>query len=168
MVLFPPLHVGHVLGFAPEAALEDLGLPLGGPGVEMVQLLESQGFRQNQVLKGVGSQGSRKYSALEEDGNQYWSIRSSILAWKTSLPDREAWQATVYRVAKSGTQPKRTCEHRPKPFFACGSPFPVRADREGGTAAWLAGPLVVPSVQGHRLPPPQELWPRQSLLWSLL
>ena len=28
VVLFPPLHVGHPLGFAPEAALKDLGLPL--------------------------------------------------------------------------------------------------------------------------------------------
>ena len=28
VVLSPPLHVGHPLGFAPEAALEDLGLPL--------------------------------------------------------------------------------------------------------------------------------------------
>ena len=28
MVLYPPLHVGHPLGFAPEAALVDLGLPL--------------------------------------------------------------------------------------------------------------------------------------------
>ena len=28
VVLFPPLHVDHPLGFAPEAALEDLGLPL--------------------------------------------------------------------------------------------------------------------------------------------
>ena len=27
-VLFPPLHVGRPLGFAPEAALEDSGLPL--------------------------------------------------------------------------------------------------------------------------------------------
>ena len=27
VVLFPPLHVGCPLGFAPEAALEDLGLP---------------------------------------------------------------------------------------------------------------------------------------------
>ena len=27
-VLFPPLHVGHPLGFAPEASLEGLGLPL--------------------------------------------------------------------------------------------------------------------------------------------
>ena len=26
MVLCPPLHVGHLLEFAPEAALEDLGL----------------------------------------------------------------------------------------------------------------------------------------------
>ena len=28
VVLFPPLHVGHPLGFAHEAALEGLGLPL--------------------------------------------------------------------------------------------------------------------------------------------
>ena len=28
VVLFPPPHVGRPLGFAPEAALEGLGLPL--------------------------------------------------------------------------------------------------------------------------------------------
>ena len=39
------LYVGRPLGFAPEAALEGLGLPLGGPGVEVVRLLGSQGFR---------------------------------------------------------------------------------------------------------------------------
>jgi len=38
----------------------DLGLPLRGPGVEVVQLLGSQGFWQHQVLRGVGGQGSRK------------------------------------------------------------------------------------------------------------
>ena len=54
MVLLPPLHVGRPLGFAPEAALEDLGLPLGGPGVEAVQLLGSQGFWQHHLLRGVG------------------------------------------------------------------------------------------------------------------
>ena len=54
MVLFPPLHMGRQLGFAPEAALEDLSLPLRGPGVEVVQLLRSQGFWQHQVLGGVG------------------------------------------------------------------------------------------------------------------
>ena len=49
MVLFPPLQVGHPLGFAPEASLEDLGLPWSGPSVEVVQLLGSQGFWQHQV-----------------------------------------------------------------------------------------------------------------------
>ena len=54
LVLFPHLHVSHPLGSAPEAALEDLGLPLLGPGVEVVQLLGLQGFWQHQVLGGVG------------------------------------------------------------------------------------------------------------------
>ena len=104
MVLFPSLHVGHPLGFAPEAALEDLGLPLRGPGVELVQLLGSQGFWQHQVFRGVGGEGSRKYSALEGYGNQYWPVHSRILAWRTPpLPDRDAWQATIYRAAKSCT-----------------------------------------------------------------
>ena len=51
MVLFLPLHVGRPLGFAPEAALEGLCLPLLGPGVEVVQLLGSQGFWQHLVLR---------------------------------------------------------------------------------------------------------------------
>ena len=45
MVLFQPLHVGHPLGFAPEAAQEDLGLSLSGLGVEVVQLFWLQEFR---------------------------------------------------------------------------------------------------------------------------
>ena len=53
MILFPTLHVGRALGFSLEAALEDLGLPLRGPGVK-VQLLGLQGFWQHQVLRGVG------------------------------------------------------------------------------------------------------------------
>ena len=58
--------------------------------------------------------------------------------------------------------------HRNKTFiFACGSSAPVRVEHEGGAAAWLVGTLVAPSVQGHRLPPPQELWPYQSLFLSL-
>ena len=52
--------------------------------------------------------------------------------------------------------------------FPCGSTAPVRVEREGGTATWLVGTLVAPSVQGHRLPLPQELWPYQSLFSSLL
>ena len=46
--------MGRPLGIAPEAALEDLGLRLSGPGVKMVQLLVLQGFWQQQVLRGVG------------------------------------------------------------------------------------------------------------------
>ena len=53
-------------------------------------------------------------------------------------------------------------------FFACGSSAPVRIEREGGTAAWLAGTLVVPRVQGHRLPGQQELWPYQSFFKPLV
>ena len=52
-------------------------------------------------------------------------------------------------------------------FFACCSSAPVRVEGEGGTAAWLAGPWAT-SVQGHGLPLPQELWPYQSLVLSLL
>ena len=74
---------GSPLGFTPESALEGLGLPQCGPGVEAVQLVGSQEFWQHQVLRGVGGWGSRKYSALEGDGNQYWPICSSILAWRT-------------------------------------------------------------------------------------
>ena len=82
---------------------------------------------------------------------------SSILAWRTTpLPDREAWQATVYRVAKIWTLLKRPCMHKYKTFFACGSSAPVSVEREGGTAAWLVGTLAVPSVQRHGLSPPQE------------
>ena len=44
----------------------------------------------------------------------------------------------------------------------------MRVEREGDTADWLAGTLALPSVQGHRLPPPQELWPYQSFLKPLV
>ena len=44
----------------------------------------------------------------------------------------------------------------------------MTVDCEGGPAAWLAGTLVAPSVQGHRLPLPQELWPYQSFIKPLV
>ena len=94
--------MGRPLGSL-EAALEDLGLLLCGPGVEVSKLLGLQGFWQHQILRGVGGSGSRKYNALEGHGNQYWPICSSILAWRTPIPDREGWQASAYRVAESDT-----------------------------------------------------------------
>ena len=44
----------------------------------------------------------------------------------------------------------------------------MRVGREGCAAAWLAGTLTAPNVQGHGLPPLWELWPCQSLLPSLV
>ena len=64
-----------------------------------------------------GVQGSRKYSALEGYGNQYWPIRSNVLAWRTPLPHRETWQATVHRAEESWTRPKQPCAHRRKIFL---------------------------------------------------
>ena len=84
----------------------------------------------------------------------------SILAEKPGRPQSTGSQ--------SWTLWKQPCVHRRKTFFACGSSAPVRVECEGGSAAWLLGTLVVPSVQRHRLPLPQELWPYQSLLKPLV
>ena len=145
--------------------LEGLGLPLWGPGVEVVQLLELRGFWQHQVLRGVGSYGRRKYSVPEGYSKQYWPIHSSILAWRTP-----PWQRTLAGYNLQGreeTQVKWPCVHWHK-TFACGCSAPVRAEHEGGTDAWLVGTLVAPRVRGHRPPALQELWPYQSLFLSLL
>ena len=107
-------------GVAPESALEDLSLPLWEPGVEMVQLLGLQGFWQHQVPRGVGSYGSKKYSALEGYGNHYWPICHVVAG--AFLPG-EPFSLTekpgrpVYRVTKSWTWLKWPCAHRHKTFF---------------------------------------------------
>ena len=51
----------------------------------------------------VGHNCSGLAAAADGYGNLYWPIRSSILAWRTPLPDREAWQTTVHRVTESDT-----------------------------------------------------------------
>ena len=43
-----------------------------------------------------------------------------------------------------------------------------RVEREGGADAGLEGTLAAPSVQGHGLPLPQELWPDQSFFEPLV
>ena len=159
---------GSSTGFAPEAALEDFGLPLWGPGVEVVSYLGCRGS------------GSAKYSGeleIRAAGNIVLSkgMATSIgqyapifLPVEPPLPNGEAWQATDYRVTKSQTLLKWCFEHRYKTFFACGSSAPLRVEHEGNAVAWLEGTLAVPSVQGHGLPLQQELWPYQSLFSSLL
>ena len=44
----------------------------------------------------------------------------------------------------------------------------MRVEQEGGAAAWLAGTLAAPSVQGHGLPLLQELCPYQSFFEPLV
>ena len=168
VVLLPPcMWVIRPLGFAPEAALEDLDLPLWGPGVEVVQLLGLHGFWQHQVPRGVGGEGSRKYSALEgmtTSTGQYTSI--FLPGEPFSLTEKTG------RLQSTGSQSqtllKQTCVHRCKTSFACGSSTPVRVEHKSGTAAWLSGTLAAPSVEWHGLSPPQELWPYQSVFSSLL
>ena len=46
----------------------------------------------------------------------------------------------------------RPCTHRDKSFFACDICVPVRAEREGGTAARLVGTVGAPSVRDADCP----------------
>ena len=64
VVLSPLLHVSRPQEFAPEAPLEDLGVPQGGLNVEVVQLLGLQEPCQYQILRGATGWDSRKYEAL--------------------------------------------------------------------------------------------------------
>ena len=73
----------------------------------------------------------------------------------------------VYRITESDTT-KVTLHIQTQDFFCLWQLYPVRVEHESGAAAWLVGTLVAPSVQGHGLPAPQELWPYQSLFLSLL
>ena len=66
------------------------------------------------ILAALDTQGSwwlwqQEINALEGHGNQSWPICSSILTWRTPVPDREAWQATAYRVAESDTTKVTLC-----------------------------------------------------------
>ena len=53
-------------------------------------------------------------------------------------------------------------------FLGLRSSASMRAEHEGVAAAWLAGTLAAPSVQVHKLPPWQELWPYQSFFKPLV
>ena len=44
----------------------------------------------------------------------------------------------------------------------------MRVEGKGSVVAWLTGALEVPNVQGHGLPPLQELWPYESFFEPLV
>ena len=78
----------------------------------------------------------------------------------------EGWQATVYRVTKRELDMTKVTLRIDARLFACGSSAPVRVEREGGSAAWLAGSLAAlcrdTDCLCHRSYGPI------SLFWSLL
>ena len=97
------------------------------------------GFRQLQVLRGVGSQGSRKYNALEGHGNQYWPIHSSVLAWRSpSLTEKPGRPQSTGSQRVEHNQSDPACIDA-RLFFACGCSASVRDKHEGDAAAWLVG-----------------------------
>ena len=125
------------------------------------------------VLAALGTQGSWRLGQQEmQCSRRIWQpVLANTLLYsclEKPFPDREAQQAIVCRVTKSWTLPKQPCVHRHETFSASGSSAPVRIESEGGTATWLVGTLVAPSVQGHGLPLPQQLWPYRSLFSNLL
>ena len=116
---------------------------------------------------GVGGYGSRKYSALEGYGNQYWPIHSSILVWRTPLSEKPGRPQSTESQRVGNDQNDPLCID-PRLFFACASSASVRVEPEVGAAACVTGTLVAPSIQGDGLPYPQELCPYQSLLFKCL
>ena len=76
-----------------------------------VQLLGWQGSGSTRYSGELAARAAGNYSALEGYGEQYRPICSSILAWRTPLPDREVWQATVHRGAKSQSETTEATLH---------------------------------------------------------
>ena len=77
------------------------------------------------VLAAPGSQGSWQPGQQEiQCSRRVWQpVLANVLQYSCSegpVPEREAWQATVYRVTKSPTQLKWPCMHRHKTFFCLG------------------------------------------------
>ena len=63
-----------------------------------------------------------------------------FLPGEPAVPDREAWQATVYRVTKRQIWLKWPCTYRHKTCFACGSSVPVRVELKVAQLLGLQGP----------------------------
>lgn len=126
------------MGFAPEAALEHLGLTPLRAGVEgLCSCLGCRGSGSTQVLK-VGSWGSRKYSALEGYSNQYWPGPVQL---QYSFPNREFWRYSLLGPQELDmTSEELPCVHRQT--FCLWQLCLSRVDDGYGTASWLAWALV--------------------------
>ena len=115
-VLFPPLHVGHLMGLLLMLSWRTWVCPCEGQVWRWCSCLDCRGSDSTRYSWGGDSYSSRKYKALEGHDNQYWPIHSSILAWRTpSVTERPG--RPVYRVEKNRTGQKRPCAHRQVLFY---------------------------------------------------
>ena len=107
-------------GLAPEAALGGLGLPLRGPGVEVVPLLGSQGFWPHQVLRG-GVVARAAGNAVLRKGVATSGGQQAAVFWPGGSPLRQRpgrRSLRGRRVGQDGSDP----EH--KPFVCLWQPCP--------------------------------------------
>ena len=145
VVLFSSLHVGHPLGFATGGCPGGLGF-----APERARCGSGAAAWVAGVLAASGTQGSWRLG--QQCSRMVWQpVLANTLQYsclENPHSDREAWQATVYRVAKSRTLPKQSRVHRSKAFLACGSSAPVRARCRGVVAAWVTVILAAPGTQG--------------------
>ena len=109
--------------------------------------------------------GSTRYQGSWQQGQ--WEIRCSRRVWQPTpvfLPGESPRKRSLAGHSPQGLKeldtPEVILHVQTQDFFlACGSSAPVRIECEGVTAAWVAGTLVAPSMQGHGLPQPQKVWP---------
>ena len=117
----------------------------------------------SRALAAQGTQGS-----WQQGQQEIWCSRRVWQPTPVFLPGESPRKRSLAGHSPQGLKKLNTSEMilhvQTQDFFlACGSSAPVRTECEGVTAAWVAGTLVVPSMQGHRLPQLQKVWPSQNL-----
>ena len=95
---------------------EGLGLNLRAVGMDCsvlnTQSRWQRGLKQGVQDRGNGDKPSNPTGTGQGRGTQKWEeVSECRLCLKTVIMDREAWQATGHRVAKSQTQLKRLSTH---------------------------------------------------------
>ena len=135
----------------------------GGLGFALVRA-KCRGGSAAWVARVLAAPGTQSWQLGQQSSKRVWQpVLANVLQYSyLENPNREAYQATVYRVAKSWICMKWSCLHRCKTFFF----WPVAALPQWELSvkvAQLAGTLAAPSMWRHGLPPLQEVWPSQSL-----
>ena len=136
----------------------------GGLGFALVRA-KCRGGSAAWVARVLAAPGTQSWQLGQQSSKRVWQpVLANMLQYSyLENPNREAYQATVYRVTKSWICMKWSCLHRCKTFFFF---WPVAALPQWELSvkvAQLAGTLAAPSMWRHGLPPLQEVWPSQSL-----